>query len=280
MTRVPNSTNCATNRLSRRDELIAGLDADLVALYERQRAHGGAGAGLATGSPVWRLPDRDRPRRAGPDLRRRRGRRAALSGVRCNPVAGQGNRRVKVIVEADGGSRGNPGPAGYGSVVWSADRERGARREQAGDRPRHQQRRRVQRADRRAGGGGPARRHRGRRLHGLQACGGTDVGPLAGQASRPGAAASTGHSRCRRGSTASPTRGFRGPRTATPTGWPTRRWTPRPNSRLPPKNRSRKRRHRRGGPAPVARRPGSCCCGTGRPNCPWTVGIRVAAIRR
>jgi broad specificity phosphatase PhoE/ribonuclease HI len=27
-----------------------------------------------------------------------------------------------VIVEADGGSRGNPGPAGYGSVVWSADR--------------------------------------------------------------------------------------------------------------------------------------------------------------
>jgi broad specificity phosphatase PhoE/ribonuclease HI len=29
---------------------------------------------------------------------------------------------VKVIVEADGGSRGNPGPAGYGSVVWTADR--------------------------------------------------------------------------------------------------------------------------------------------------------------
>jgi broad specificity phosphatase PhoE/ribonuclease HI len=29
---------------------------------------------------------------------------------------------VKVVVEADGGSRGNPGPAGYGTVVWSADR--------------------------------------------------------------------------------------------------------------------------------------------------------------
>jgi broad specificity phosphatase PhoE/ribonuclease HI len=29
---------------------------------------------------------------------------------------------VKVIVEADGGSRGNPGPAGYGAVVWSVDR--------------------------------------------------------------------------------------------------------------------------------------------------------------
>ncbi|MCW2729734.1 MAG: Phosphoglycerate mutase [Mycobacterium sp.] len=31
---------------------------------------------------------------------------------------------MKVIVEADGGSRGNPGPAGYGAVVWSANRER------------------------------------------------------------------------------------------------------------------------------------------------------------
>lgn len=29
---------------------------------------------------------------------------------------------MKVLVEADGGSRGNPGPAGYGSVVWSEDR--------------------------------------------------------------------------------------------------------------------------------------------------------------
>src|SRR3978361_342920 len=39
-------------------------------------------------------------------------------------AAGQGCRPVKVIVEADGGSRGNPGPAGYGAVVWSADRAR------------------------------------------------------------------------------------------------------------------------------------------------------------
>jgi broad specificity phosphatase PhoE/ribonuclease HI len=30
---------------------------------------------------------------------------------------------VKVLVEADGGSRGNPGSAGYGSVVWSAERD-------------------------------------------------------------------------------------------------------------------------------------------------------------
>jgi uncharacterized protein len=35
--------------LSRRDELVTGLDADLVALYERQRARGGAGAALLQG---------------------------------------------------------------------------------------------------------------------------------------------------------------------------------------------------------------------------------------
>ena len=29
---------------------------------------------------------------------------------------------MKVVIEADGGSRGNPGPAGYGAVVFSADR--------------------------------------------------------------------------------------------------------------------------------------------------------------
>lgn len=30
---------------------------------------------------------------------------------------------MRVRVEADGGSRGNPGPAGYGAVVWSDDRK-------------------------------------------------------------------------------------------------------------------------------------------------------------
>ncbi|MCK8673398.1 bifunctional RNase H/acid phosphatase [Rhodococcus sp. NPDC003382] len=35
----------------------------------------------------------------------------------------QGSRAVTtVVVEADGGSRGNPGPAGYGAVVFDADR--------------------------------------------------------------------------------------------------------------------------------------------------------------
>ncbi|OBG12142.1 hypothetical protein A5765_15190 [Mycolicibacterium celeriflavum] len=35
--------------MSRRDELVAALDSDLVALYERQRARGGAGAGQLQG---------------------------------------------------------------------------------------------------------------------------------------------------------------------------------------------------------------------------------------
>jgi predicted nucleic acid-binding Zn-ribbon protein len=35
--------------VSRRDELVAELDADFVALYERQRSHGGAGAGMLQG---------------------------------------------------------------------------------------------------------------------------------------------------------------------------------------------------------------------------------------
>jgi broad specificity phosphatase PhoE/ribonuclease HI len=42
--------------------------------------------------------------------------------VQRNPAAATGFVRVKVVVEADGGSRGNPGPAGYGAVVWSPDR--------------------------------------------------------------------------------------------------------------------------------------------------------------
>lgn len=43
--------------------------------------------------------------------------------MRGDPSAAKGFDVVKVLVEADGGSRGNPGPAGYGAVVWSADRQ-------------------------------------------------------------------------------------------------------------------------------------------------------------
>jgi probable phosphoglycerate mutase len=38
-----------------------------------------------------------------------------------DPVAGQGIRAVKVTIEADGGARGNPGPAGFGAVIRTAD---------------------------------------------------------------------------------------------------------------------------------------------------------------
>ena len=45
-----------------------------------------------------------------------------MLGVWGDPAAGPRARLVKVVVEADGGSRGNPGPAGFGCVVFSADR--------------------------------------------------------------------------------------------------------------------------------------------------------------
>src|ERR671917_186584 len=42
--------------------------------------------------------------------------------MRCGPGAGRGGVVTRrVIIEADGGSRGNPGPAGYGAVVRDAD---------------------------------------------------------------------------------------------------------------------------------------------------------------
>jgi ribonuclease H / adenosylcobalamin/alpha-ribazole phosphatase len=45
-----------------------------------------------------------------------------MPGMWRDSVAGQGVCVVKVLVEADGGSRGNPGPAGYGAVVFTGDR--------------------------------------------------------------------------------------------------------------------------------------------------------------
>jgi len=42
-------------------------------------------------------------------------------GVWGHSAAGSWTRRVRVVIEADGGSRGNPGPAGFGCVVFSAD---------------------------------------------------------------------------------------------------------------------------------------------------------------
>ena len=44
-----------------------------------------------------------------------------MLGVRGHSAAGSWTRRVRVVIEADGGSRGKPGPAGFGCVVFSAD---------------------------------------------------------------------------------------------------------------------------------------------------------------
>ena len=82
------STSRDTGRLAA-SELAASLDAELVALYERQR-HAAAPARSAAGPPLRGLPHRDRPRRAVAHRRGRRRRGAALPGVRRNPVAGQG----------------------------------------------------------------------------------------------------------------------------------------------------------------------------------------------
>ncbi len=43
-----------------------------------------------------------------------------MRGVRTDPGAGRLTMRT-LIVEADGGSRGNPGPAGYGALVRDGD---------------------------------------------------------------------------------------------------------------------------------------------------------------
>ena len=99
----------------------------------------------------------------------------------------------RFIVEADGGSRGNPGPAGYGALVRDADTgkvlaERGGLG-RAGD----QQRRRVRRPGRRpAGRAGPRRPAAGRGADGLQARRRADVGPLEDQAPRHAAARPAG----------------------------------------------------------------------------------------
>lgn len=104
---------------SRRDTLAATLDPALSALYERQRAGEGWRRAAARAS-VRCLPDRDRPRRAVPHLGRRRGRAGAMPGMRRDPVAGQGIRDMKVVIEADGGSREIPDRPG--TARWCAPR--------------------------------------------------------------------------------------------------------------------------------------------------------------
>src|SRR3954447_15772670 len=69
------------------------------------------------------MPPAAQHHRPQPDPRGRAGRGAALRGVPSDSRPHGRLRAVsrRVIVEADGGSRGNPGPAGYGAVVRDAD---------------------------------------------------------------------------------------------------------------------------------------------------------------
>ena len=89
--------------------------------------------GAAAQRPLRRLPARALRRRAGPGPRRgpRRGRplrrvpahHGPHRGVRS--VTSSSETITRVIVEADGGARGNPGPAGFGALVARpADRRR------------------------------------------------------------------------------------------------------------------------------------------------------------
>jgi ribonuclease HI/predicted nucleic acid-binding Zn-ribbon protein len=109
----------------RRDSAIADIDAaegPAHRLREASRAAGRRGgaavAAALSGLPAGARPHGDLGAARGP--RRRRG---ALRGMRRDPRPDEGVGSVKLIVEADGGSRGNPGPAGYGAVVLDPDTE-------------------------------------------------------------------------------------------------------------------------------------------------------------
>src|SRR5699024_1507221 len=68
------------------------------------------------------LPAGARPRGAVRGARSRCRRRGPPRGLRRHPGADQGGLMGRrLIVEADGGSRGNPGLAGCGAVVRDAD---------------------------------------------------------------------------------------------------------------------------------------------------------------
>ena len=65
-------------------------------------------------------------------------------------MTGRRPARRRVVIEADGGSRGNPGPAAYGAVLKDADTGEVIAEDGTDDRRRDQQRRGVLRPDRRA----------------------------------------------------------------------------------------------------------------------------------
>ena len=140
--------------------LAADLPADLITLYDKIRAQqrrgrraraatSAAAAAAGWSSPAPRCPDQGRrPGRGGP-----------LRGLPADP--GPYHRvgpvtRAEVVVEADGGSRGNPGPAGYGAVVLDPETGEVLAERAEYDRRGDQQRRRVPGPDRRAEGRAPS----------------------------------------------------------------------------------------------------------------------------
>ena len=181
----------------------------------------------------------------------------------------------RVIVEADGGSRGNPGLGRLRRAGPRRRHRRAAARDRGRDRGRQQQRRGVPRADRRPRGGARPRRRGRRGPDGLEARRRADEQPLEGQAPGHAGAGAAGGGlgpaaarRC-----ASPTSGASS--TRMPTGWRTRRWT----TRRPAVSGSRGQAER-GASAEAreqravrlersrsVRRPSACCCATARPRC-------------
>ncbi len=199
----------------------------------------------------------------------------------------------RVVVEADGGSRGNPGPAGYGAVVFDADRGRvlAERREFLGVATNNVAEYRGLIA------GLAAARDLGahevdvrmdsklvvEQMSGRWKVKHPDMIPLAqrareladgfarvdftwipraenSHADRLANEAMDGEDAITSGS-------------RIPTRRPAPRLPPRPTPSPPP-------RRPPAGPARSVRRPACCCCATARPNCPSNAGTRATATRR
>jgi len=79
-----------------------------------------SGRGPPAGPAVRGVPHRDRSGEMAGSRRRPRTKCCAAPSAARSCCAST-EPAMKVLVEVDGGSRGNPGPAGYGCVVWSED---------------------------------------------------------------------------------------------------------------------------------------------------------------
>ncbi len=284
---------------SRRDTLSAALDPALSALYERQRAGGGPGAGQLLG------------RRCGAcRIEIGRGELSRISAaaedevVRC-PECGaillrvKGFRAVKVVIEADGGSRGNPGPAGYGAVVWTEDRSTVlAETKQAIGRATNnvaEYRGLIAGLDDALKlGATEAAVYLDSKLLVEQMSGRwkvkhPDLVELHAQARRLASrfdadqlrvdSAGAQHARRPVGQRGDGRRGRGRWCDGNVRAGDTTRTGGKAESPSPGPQR-RRRRPRPAGPARAARRPGCCCCGTGRPSCRCSAAIRAAATRR